>query len=91
MIKKGKAPFVRGHTYHFHIEANSDQKLLRQIVTTSTGQVMADMRAGLFNDDLMNRNGNTITVGIGLPGIADGAYSPPFGWRFSNITMNGFK
>ena len=91
MIKKGKATFVKGRTYHFHIEANSDQKLLRQIVTNSDGSVLADMRSGLFNDDLMNRNGNTITVGIGLAGVADGAYSPPFGWKFLNITMNGFK
>jgi len=91
MIKKAKAALVNKSTYHFHIEANADQKLLRQIVTTPAGVLVADMRAGLFNDDLRTLNGNTLIVGFGLPGIADGAYSPPFGFRFANITISGYK
>jgi hypothetical protein len=91
LIKKNKAPLVGGRTYHFHIEVNADQELIRQVVTNGGGGVVADMRSGLFNDDLRKRNGNTLIVGFGLPGIGDGAYSPPYGWRFSKITINGFK
>lgn len=91
LIKKANAPLVSGRTYHFHIEANADEKLLRQVVTTSGGALVADMRAGLFNDDLRTQNGNTLIVGFGLTGIADGAYSPPYGFRFANITISGYK
>jgi len=91
MIKKANSALISGRTYHFHIEANADQKLLRQVVTTSGGAVVADMRAGLFNDDLKAKNGNTLIVGFGLPGVADGAYSPPYGFRFANITISGYK
>jgi hypothetical protein len=91
MIKKANSALISGRTYHFHIEANADQRLLRQVVTTFAGAVVADMRAGLFNDDLKTKNGNTLVVGFGLPGIADGAYSPPYGFRFANITISGYK
>jgi hypothetical protein len=91
MTKKSSAPLVNRRTYHFHIEVNADQRLLRQVVTSSTGAVVADMRSGLFNDDLRSRGGNPVMVGLGLPGIADGAYSPPYGWRFTHITIDGYK
>jgi hypothetical protein len=91
MIKHGKAAFVSGQAYHFHIEVNADQHLLRQVVTKLAGAVVADMKSGLFNADLQKRGDNTIIVGFGLPGIGDGAYSPPYGWRFSNITITGYK
>jgi hypothetical protein len=91
MTKKSNAGLVSGRTYHFHIEANADQKLLRQVVTTAAGAVVADMRSGLFNDDLITKEGNTLIVGFGLPGIADGAYSPPYGFKFNKITIAGYK
>jgi hypothetical protein len=91
LTKKGNAALVGGRIYHFHIEVNADQKSIRQLVTNGTGGVVADIRSGIFNDDLRNRNGNTLVVGFGLPGIGDGAYSPPYGWRFSKITISGYK
>jgi hypothetical protein len=91
MIKHGKAPMVSGQLYHFHIEINADQHLLRQLVTKPAGAVVVDMRSGLFNADLQKRGDNTLIVGFGLPGVGDGAYSPPYGWRFSNITITGYK
>jgi hypothetical protein len=30
-------------------------------------------------------------IGLGLPGIADGAYSPPYGWRFSKIVISAYR
>lgn len=91
LIKRSKAALVAGRTYHFHIEINADERLFRQLVTTQSGTVVTDMVAGLFNDDLQAKNGNSLIVGFGLPGIADGAYSPPYGWRFSNIVISGYK
>lgn len=90
MTKKSGVPFVSQKTYHFHLEINSDERLFRQFVT-SAGKVVADMRSGLLNDDLSVKNGKTVIFGLGLPGIADGAYSPPYGWKFTNIVITAYK
>jgi hypothetical protein len=91
LTKKSGVPMVSGSTYHFHIEVNSDERLLRQLVTNGAGQVVADMRSGLLNDDLITKNGKTVIVGFGLPGIADGAYSPPYGFKFTSIVISGYR
>ncbi|HEX2644994.1 MAG TPA: hypothetical protein VHU81_18490 [Thermoanaerobaculia bacterium] len=91
LIKRANAPLRAGKTYHFHIEVDADQKILREIVTNASGGVVADLMSGLFNDDLMTRSGNQMIIGLGLPGIADGAYSPPYGWRFSKIVISAYR
>lgn len=91
LLKRSKAALQGGRNYHFHIEVNADEKTVRQLITTPNGTVVSDLIGGLFNDDLMTKNGNTLILGLGLPGIADGAYSPPFGWRFSNIIVSGYR
>jgi hypothetical protein len=91
MTKRSSVPLLNGKIYHFHIEANSDERLLRQLVTDASGKVVTDMRSGLLNDDLSAKNGKTVIVGLGLPGIADNAYSPPYGWKFSKIVISGYR
>lgn len=91
LVKRSNAPLRAGKTYHFHIEVDADQKTFRQIVTNAGGGVVTDMMSGLFNDELMTRNGNQMIIGLGLPGIADGAYSPPYGWRFSKIVVSAYR
>lgn len=91
LVKRSKAVLQPGRTYHFHIEVDADQKMLRQLVTTANGTVVTDFITGLFNDELVTRQGQTLILGFGLPGIADGAYSPPFGWRFSKIIVSGYR
>jgi hypothetical protein len=91
LVKRGKAALVGGRTYHFHIEVDADQKTLRQLVTTVNGTVVSDLITGLFNDDLRAIEDRSLIVGFGLPGIADDAYSPPFGWRFTNVIISGYR
>jgi hypothetical protein len=91
LTKKGGVAFLAGHNYHFHVEVSSDERSLRLLVTTRNGAVISDVQTGIFNEDLSVRNGHTVTVGFGLPGIGDQAYSPPYGWRFSNIVISGYK
>jgi hypothetical protein len=91
MTKKANAPLVPGKAYHFHIEVNSDQRSFQYKVTNAGGKVIADMRSGVFNEDLSKKGDNTLIVGFGLPGIGDGAYSPPYGFRFSNLLIKGYK
>ena len=91
LTKRSNIPLVTGKTYHVHIEVNSDERLLRIVVTNATGQVIADMRSGLLNDELSTKNGKTVIFGLGLRGIADGAYSPPYGFKFTKIVISGYK
>jgi len=91
MIKEAKAAFVGQKTYHFSIEVNSDKQSFHQRVTTASGALLVDQQSGLYNSDLVKKNGNTLIVGMGLPGIGDGAYSPPYGWKFFNVSIKGFK
>jgi hypothetical protein len=91
LVKRGGSALLSGKTYHFHIEVNSDQHSIRQLVTNASGGVVSDIISGLFNDDLVNRQGNAPIVGFGLEGIADGAYSPPYGWRFAKIVISGYR
>lgn len=91
MTKTGKAAFAGQKTYHFRIEINSDRQSFHQRVTTAAGALVADMQSGLFNSDLVRRSGNTLIVGFGLPGIGDGAYAPPYGWKFFNVAIKGYK
>lgn len=90
LVKRSNAPLRNNRTYHFHIEIDADQKMVRKVVTLN-GAVVADFITGLFNDDLITRNGYSLIVGLGLPGIADGAYSPPYNWRFSRIVISGYR
>jgi hypothetical protein len=90
MIKKSKAPIQGAKLYHFHIDANADRNSFHMRVTNGAN-VVADMQSGLFNSDFVTKNGNSLTVGFGLPGIGDGAYSPPYGWKFFNILIKGAK
>jgi hypothetical protein len=91
LVKRGGAALLSGRTYHFHIEVDADRKSIRQLVTNPAGAVVADINTGLFNDDLATREGISPVVGFGLEGIADGAYSPPFGWKFARIVISAYR
>lgn len=91
VVKRGQAALAQGQRYHFHIEVDAEQKTLRQLVTASDGTVVADMITGLFNDDLVAREGKPLTLGFGLTESVDPAFSPPYGWRFSRIVVSGYR
>jgi hypothetical protein len=91
MTKKGGAAFQGSKNYHFRIEIDSDKQSFHQRVTKNGNVLVSDMQSGLYNSDLAKRQGNTLIVGFGLPGIGDGAYSPPYGWKFFNVNIKGYK
>ncbi len=91
MTKKSGAAFQGQKTYHVRIEIDSDRQSFHMRVTKAGGVLLSDMQSGLYNSDLAKRHGNTLIVGFGLPGIGDGAYSPPYGWKFFNVAIKGYK
>ncbi|HXU32208.1 MAG TPA: hypothetical protein VN851_16685 [Thermoanaerobaculia bacterium] len=75
---------------HFHIELNADQKLLVYQVFNGNNSIF-NVSSSLYNDDLNAVGTDVPTLEFGLPGIADDAYYPPYGWRFLNLKVIGRK
>lgn len=72
--------------YHVKIIYDTAQRgTLFYITNASTGKVVLDMLTGVFNPVLEDVGGAPVRVQFGLPGVADQAYFPPTGWKFSNL------
>jgi hypothetical protein len=76
---------------HFHIELNADQKLMVFQIFNANNAAIFNVSSALFNDDLNALGTNVPTLEFGLPGVADGAYFPPYDWRFLNLKVVGRK
>jgi hypothetical protein len=78
-------------TYHFAITLDNDQRSLHYLITNAKGTVVVmDVLGGLYNP-VGVVGGNTPTLQFGLPGVADNAYFPPYGWHFSNLNIVATK
>jgi hypothetical protein len=77
------------HFLHFHIELNADQKLISYQIFNNNNAAIFNLSSGLFNDDLNAVGADVPILEFGLPGVADDAYFPPFGWRFSSLKIVG--
>jgi hypothetical protein len=84
-------PLTGGHRYHFSITLDNDQQSNHYVITDSNGNPVMDLLVGLYNPIASDENGDAPTLEIGLNGIADNAYFPPVGWRFSNLSIVATK
>jgi hypothetical protein len=83
-------PLRGGHTYHFAIDLDNDQRSLHYVITNEGGGVVTDILGGLYNDfNVVQGNGPIIEMGLG--GVADNAYFPPYGWAFRNLEIVATK
>jgi len=75
-----------GGVHHVTINYDTEAATIHWVVLSgsSTGKVLNDITAAAYNYDLADR-GNPVVLQFGLPGIGDGAYYPPNGWKFSNL------
>jgi hypothetical protein len=74
-----------GNTHHVKIVYDTEAATVHFQVTRNNA-VILDAVGSAFNLDLADR-GNPVRLTFGLPGIADHAYFPPVGWRFSDLTV----
>ena len=87
---KRNFPLLGGHTYHFSIDLDNDQQSLHYVITNRDGGVVMDVLGGLYNDfNVFQGNGPIIEMGLG--GVADNAYFPPYGWAFQNLNIVATK
>lgn len=72
-------------THHVKIVYDTEAATV-QFQVTRGNTVILDAHGSAFNLDLADR-GNPVRLAFGLPGVADHAYFPPVGWRFSDLTV----
>ncbi|MEO8502431.1 MAG: hypothetical protein ABI609_00900 [Acidobacteriota bacterium] len=78
--------------FHFTVTLNAEQKSIRyQIRRSDLTATILEINAGLFNENFGESNGTVPTLQFGLAGVADDAYFPPYGWKFSNLKVVAFK
>lgn len=71
--------------HHVTIVYDTETATTRMRVTRNNN-VLMDVTGGAYNLDLADR-GQPVRVVFGLRGVADNAYYPPLGWKFSNLKI----
>lgn len=79
------SPWKQDALHHVLIVYDAEAATTRMLVTRD-GKVVMDAWGGAYNLDIADR-GAPVRVSFGLNGVADGAYYPPIGWRFSNLKV----
>jgi hypothetical protein len=74
-----------GATHHVAMVYDTEAGTLR-FQASRNGAIIADYTGSVYNYDLADR-GSPVRLAFGLNGIADGAYYPPAGWKFSNLRV----
>jgi hypothetical protein len=79
------SPWKQSTLHHVTIVYDAEGATTRMLVTQG-GKTVMDATGGAYNLDIADR-GAPVRVVFGLGGVADNAYFPPFGWRFSNLKI----
>jgi hypothetical protein len=83
---KRNFPLVGGQRYHFSIKLSNDERSLHYLITDAHGGIVMDLLGGLYNDfNVVDGQGPNVQMGLG--GVADNAYFPPYGWDFANLSI----
>jgi hypothetical protein len=75
--------------------ANTTYYVIFEYDTEAERMTFKLFRAGVLVEQLSGRtlhndiiaNGNKLRVDFGMTSVADGAYFPPLGWKYSNLTV----
>ena len=76
----------QGATHHVMIVYDTQAATMRMQVTRG-GTVVLDRVISAYNLELVDTGGKPVKLNFGLGGVADGAYFPPLGWKFSNLKV----
>jgi len=82
---KGTYGWQENAAYHLKIRYDTVGKSML-LEVSQNGQLVHSVSGGIFNLDLEDA-GTGLVLKLGLPGVADNAYFPPIGWRFSNLSV----
>ncbi|HKH49056.1 MAG TPA: hypothetical protein VKM72_30695 [Thermoanaerobaculia bacterium] len=79
------SPWKQNALHHVMVVYDAEAATTRMLVTRD-GKVIMDAWGGAYNLDIADR-GAPVRVSFGLNGVADNAYFPPIGWKFSNLKI----
>lgn len=79
------SPWKQNTLHHVTIVYDAEGATTQMKVTQGTKTVL-DVSGGAYNLDIADR-GAPVRVVFGLAGVADNAYFPPLGWKFSDLRI----
>jgi hypothetical protein len=85
VLARSQGPWKSGHTYHLKFTYDVGQRLV-QLDVSENGAHIYSISGPAQHFDL-SANQNPITVDFGQTGIGDGAYGPPLGWTYANLSL----
>ncbi|HKH44773.1 MAG TPA: hypothetical protein VKM72_08925 [Thermoanaerobaculia bacterium] len=85
-IARDTGPWKQRTNYHVRLVTNAqDRKVTLELF--QGGQLVHTLSGAMTTRDLMVSAGTKMRVDFGGTKVADGAYFPPYGWRYSNLTV----
>jgi hypothetical protein len=85
-MAKGDGPWKQGTQYHVRMVTDAGARTVTlRLFKGST--LVHSVTGRLYNPDLRVPAGRKMTVDFGIGKVADGAYFPPYGWRYSNLSV----
>jgi len=85
-MAKGDGPWKERTQYHLRIEADAGSRTVTLQVFQGNA-VVHTVTGPLVSTDLSVTAGKAISVDFGIGRVADGAYFPPIGWKYSNLSV----
>lgn len=79
------SPWKQNALHHVTVVYDAESATTQMKVTRGAKTVM-DVTGGAYNLDIADR-GAPVRVVFGLRGVADNAYFPPWGWKFSHLKI----
>lgn len=85
IVDGNSGPWKERTNYHLIFEYDTVTAMLT-FKTIRNGTLVETLRGPINHHDLSN-NGKVMRVDFGMTSVADGAYFPPIGWRYSNLKV----
>jgi hypothetical protein len=85
VVQGNSGPWKERTNYHLVFEYDVPTSTLT-FKTMRNGELVETLRGRINHFDL-TKNGKLVRVDFGQTGVADGAYFPPIGWRYSNLKV----
>lgn len=82
----GVGPWNQRANYHFRMTADSQSRTVTMQMFQGGKQVHS-VTGPMVNWDLSVSSKTRMRIDFGAPKVADGAYFPPYGWRYSNLAV----
>jgi hypothetical protein len=85
VVQGNSGPWKARSNYHLVFEYDIPTSTLT--FKTFRGGSLVETLRGRINHFDLSKNGKLVRVDFGQTGVADGAYFPPIGWKYSNLKV----